>query len=77
MFAGLRYAGWGTYINHTNYICDGTDIDGSTMAELGFSRADFWALAGVEVINYATETAQSVACRKTGCAYTYANITWV
>ena len=79
MFAGLCYAGLGTYmyINHTNCIYDDTDIDGSTMAELGFSRADFLALAGVEVINYATETAQYVGCRKTGCTYTYANITLV
>ena len=64
MFAGLCYAGLGTYISHTNYIYDGTDINCSTMAELGFSQADFWALAGVEVINYATETAQYVGCRK-------------
>ena len=65
MFAGLCYAGLGTYINHTNYIYDGTDINGSTMAELGFSRADFWALAGVSDV------------AKTGCTYTYANITCV
>ena len=75
MFAGLCYAGLGIYINHTNYIHDGTDINGSTIAELGFSRADIWALAGVEVINFATVTAQSVGFRITGFTFTYANIT--
>ena len=69
--------GLGTYINHTNYIYDGTDVGDSTMAELGFSRADFWALAAVEALNYATEAAQSRGCRRTGCTYTYPSITYV
>ena len=69
--------GQGTYINHTNYIYDDTDVGGSTMAELGFSRADFWALAAVEALNYATEAAQSSGCRRTGCTYTYPSITYV
>jgi len=69
-------AGLDTYINYTDHLYDDTDVDGYTMRELGFSRADFWALAAVEALDYSTEDAQSSGCRRTGCTYVYADITY-
>ena len=43
------------------------------MRDLGFSRADFWALAAVEALDFVTEDAQS----RNGCTITYASITSV
>ena len=54
------FSGLDVYINRTDQLYTSLEVDGQPVI---MSRADFWALAGIEAVYYSNELATS--CR--GC----------